>query len=77
VRAAESCQLLMFGAEELERLKAADTSSFVALLILAVQSLSPLIRRFITLGLNRVWANAGETVFERGDPATSLYIIIR
>ena len=72
VRAAESCQLLMFGTDELEKLQLMDPASFVALLILAVQSLAPLIRRFISLGLNRVWLSAGDQV--RSEPPYRVWV---
>ena len=50
--------------------------AFVDLLLLAGRALGPIIRRFISLGLNRVWTRAGNTVYRQGDPAESLYILI-
>jgi CRP-like cAMP-binding protein len=32
--------------------------------------------QFISLGLNRVWKNAGDVVYRQGDPAESMYIVI-
>ena len=49
---------------------------FVDLLLLAGRALGPIIRRFISLGLNRVWTKAGDTVYRQGEPAESLYILI-
>ena len=50
--------------------------AFVDLLLLAGRALGPIIRRFISLGLNRVWTKAGDTVYRQGEPAESLYILI-
>lgn len=36
---------------------------FVALLLAAGQALAPLIRRFVTLGLNRVWLHSGDLIY--------------
>lgn len=36
---------------------------FVALLLAAGQSLAPLIRRFVSLGLNRVWLHSGDAIY--------------
>ncbi len=33
------------------------------LLLLAARALGPVIRRFISLGLNRVWLKAGDTAY--------------
>ena len=49
---------------------------FVDLLLLAGRALGPIIRRFISLGLNRVWTKAGDTVYRQGESAESLYILI-
>jgi len=73
---AGGAQLLAFGAEELECLLAASSGAFVALLLAAARALAPVIRSFISLGLNRVWLSAGDAAFSRGAAATSLYIII-
>jgi lysophospholipid hydrolase len=68
--------LLAFGPDELEALLAAAPDAFVALLLVAARALAPVIRRFIGLGLNRVWLSAGEAAFQRGASASSLYILI-
>ncbi|KAK3255714.1 hypothetical protein CYMTET_35114 [Cymbomonas tetramitiformis] len=76
MRAAETCVLLMFGAEELEKLREADLPAYTALMLAVSRSLTPLIRQFISLGLNRVWLTAGDTAYEHGAPASSLFIVI-
>ncbi len=53
-----------------------SVDAFVDLLLLAGRALGPIIRRFISLGLNRVWTKAGDTVYRQGEPAESLYILI-
>ena len=68
--------VLAIGTEELEALLNANTPAFVALLLAAAGSLSPVIRRFIALGLNRVWLASGDAAFTRDAPASSLYILI-
>ena len=49
----------------LSRYHAQEESSgcFVDLLLLAARALGPVIRRFISLGLNRVWLKAGDTAY--------------
>ncbi|KAK9814559.1 hypothetical protein WJX72_007850 [[Myrmecia] bisecta] len=76
VRAAETCHLAAFGAHELEALLGASSESFVELLLTAACALGPIIRRFISLGLNRVWLNSGNLAYRQGEPAQCLYIII-
>ena len=73
---ARGALVLAIGTEELEALLNANTPAFVALLLAAAGSLSPVIRRFIALGLNRVWLASGDAAFTRDAPASSLYILI-
>lgn len=40
-----------------------DSDAFLELLLLAARSLGPVIRRFISLGLNRVWLKAGDPAY--------------
>ena len=61
---------------ELHCLQEDSVDAFVDLLLLAGRALGPIIRRFISLGLNRVWTKAGDTVYRQGEPAESLYILI-
>ncbi|CAL8463928.1 g3463 [Coccomyxa elongata] len=76
VRAAGTCRLAAFGPQELEALLEDDSDAFLELLLLSARALGPVIRRFISLGLNRVWLKAGDTAYRQGDAAESLYIII-
>ncbi|EIE18912.1 patatin-domain-containing protein, partial [Coccomyxa subellipsoidea C-169] len=76
VRAAGTCCLAAFGPQELEALLEEDSDAFLELLLLAARSLGPVIRRFISLGLNRVWLKAGDPAYRQGEAAESLYIII-
>jgi hypothetical protein len=36
---------------------------YVDILLAAGQALAPLIRRFISLGLNRMWLHSGDTIY--------------
>ncbi len=40
-----------------------SSEDFVDLLLLAARALGPVIRRFISLGLNRVWLKAGDVAY--------------
>ncbi len=40
-----------------------DSDAFLELLLLSARALGPVIRRFISLGLNRVWLKAGDTAY--------------
>ena len=40
-----------------------SSSCFVELLLAAARALGPVIRRFISLGLNRVWLDAGDAAY--------------
>lgn len=45
-----------------------SSDAFVDLLLLAARALGPVIRRFISLGLNRVWLKAGDTAYKCASP---------
>ena len=64
------------GARELAALKERSSEAFIATVLAASCSLSPLLRRFISLGLNRVWLSAGEAAYLQGEEATSMYVLI-
>ena len=49
-----------------------DPELLLQLLLSASQALGPVIRRFISLGLNRVWLKSGDTPYRQGDPAECL-----
>jgi len=76
IRAAEPCVLVVFGQAELDRLLAVSRQAYLEVLLTAGKSLGPTIRRFLTLGLNRVWLRAGEYAFRQGEPASCLFINI-
>lgn len=44
--------------------QADDSDIAVELLLAAARAMAPVIRRFISLGLNRVWLDAGDTVYQ-------------
>jgi len=46
------------------------------LLLATARAMGPLIRRFISLGLNRVWLKSGELAYAQGEEATCLYVVI-
>jgi CRP-like cAMP-binding protein len=50
--------------------------ALVSLLLLASRSLGPVIRRFISLGFNRVWLKSGDVAYHQGAPAECLYVVI-
>ena len=76
VDTADGAIVWAFGPQQLDALLHANPAAFVALLLAAAGSLSPVIRRFIALGLNRVWLASGDSAFTRDAPASSLYILI-
>ena len=41
---------------------------YVDILLAAGQALAPLIRRFISLGLNRMWLHSGDTIYRFDRP---------
>lgn len=61
----ENCTLLGFGWRELDRLAVAEPSLAVALLVAGGRALGPIIRRFISLGLNRVWLKSGDVAYRQ------------
>ena len=40
------------------------SDAFIELLLAAARSLCPVIRRFLSMGLNRVWLKAGRTAYQ-------------
>lgn len=52
------------------------TALLLPLLLAAARAMGPLIRRFISLGLNRVWLKSGELAYAQGEEATCLYVVI-
>lgn len=76
IRALTTVQLLRFGPAELEELHETDPNALLTLLLCAARSLGPTIRKFISMGLNRVWLRSGDVAFSEGDIAESMYFII-
>ncbi|KAA6424228.1 MAG: patatin-like phospholipase domain-containing 7, partial [Trebouxia sp. A1-2] len=76
IRTAEPCNLVAFGPHELEKLLAVNPTAFIELLLAAGRALGPIIRQFFSLGLNRVWLNAGDTAYKQDEPASCLYVLI-
>ena len=72
----QECVVYSIGARELAALKERSPEAFIATVLAASCSLSPLLRRFISLGLNRVWLSAGEAAYLQGEEATSMYVLI-
>lgn len=48
----------------------------VDILLAASRALGPLIRRFVGMGLSRVWLRSGDVIYRQGDTADALYIVI-
>ena len=71
-----TCVVYSVGAAELDRLRERAPEAYVATLLAASCSLSHLLRRFISLGLNRVWLSAGEAAYVQGEEATSMFVLI-
>ena len=71
-----ACVVYSVGAAELDRLRERAPEAYVATLSAASCSLSHLLRRFISLGLNRVWLSAGEAAYVEGEEATSMFVLI-
>ena len=68
--------LVGFGWRELDRLAMAVPWLLVQLLVAAARALGPIIRRFISLGLNRVWLKSGDVAYRQGEPASCLFVVI-
>ena len=75
-RALELCELVAIGVVELEKLRITSTKAFISLLVTAARSMGPLIRKFISLGLNRVWLHAHDIAFRQGAPSSCIYVTI-
>ena len=72
----DECVVLRVGAAELDALRVHEPRAYVAVLLAATTSLSLLLRQFISLGLNRVWLRSGESAYEAGEVATSMFVLI-
>ena len=50
--------------DSLGDVQAVSSATFVELLLAAARALCPVIRRFVSLGLNRVWLHAGDCAYQ-------------
>ncbi|KXZ52202.1 hypothetical protein GPECTOR_10g833 [Gonium pectorale] len=73
VVALEPCRLVAFS---WQALLAEQPDLLLRLLVAASAALGPVIRRFISLGLNRVWLESGDVAYRQGDFAECLYVVI-
>ena len=48
------------------------SDAFIELLLASARSLCPLIRRFLSMGLNRVWLKAGHTAYQYASHSATL-----
>jgi len=76
VRALEFSELVAVGVVELEKLRITSTKAFISLLVTAAKAMGPMIRKFISLGLNRVWLHAHDIPFRQGDASSCIYFTI-
>lgn len=76
VKAATTCTVLAVGAGELQNLLEVSQAAYLDLLLMAAKALGYCIRRFVSLGLNRVWIRSGDVVYQQGVAADSMYIVI-
>ncbi|GLI63067.1 hypothetical protein VaNZ11_005969, partial [Volvox africanus] len=76
VVALEPARLMAFSWQALEALVVDSPDVLIRLLVAASAALGPVVRRFISLGLNRVWLESGDVAYRQGDFAECLYVVI-
>ncbi|GIL77851.1 hypothetical protein Vretifemale_7327, partial [Volvox reticuliferus] len=76
VVALEPARLVAFSWQTLEALVVESPDVLIRLLVAASAALGPVVRRFISLGLNRVWLESGDVAYRQGDFAECLYVVI-
>ncbi|GIL50016.1 hypothetical protein Vafri_6355, partial [Volvox africanus] len=76
VVALEPARLVAFSWQNLEALVVDSPDVLIRLLVAASAALGPVVRRFISLGLNRVWLESGDVAYRQGDFAECLYVVI-
>ncbi|GLC44977.1 hypothetical protein PLESTB_001747900 [Pleodorina starrii] len=76
VVALEPARLVAFSWQTLEALVVDSPTLLIRLLVAASAALGPVVRRFISLGLNRVWLESGDVAYRQGDFAECLYVVI-
>lgn len=74
--AASTCHVLAICMHELANVLDASTAAYLDLLFAGSKALAYYIRRFVSLGLNRVWLRAGDVAYKQGEKAGSMYVVI-
>lgn len=74
--AATACTVLAVGEKELDVILASSPGAYLDVLFAASKALGYIIRRFVSLGLNRVWTRSGDVVYQQGMAADCLYVVI-
>lgn len=76
VTAASTCHVLAICAHELQNTLERSASAYLDLLFAGSRALAYYIRKFVSLGLNRVWLQPGDVAYRQGERAESMYVII-
>lgn len=76
ITAASTCHVLAICMHELQNLLEVSTSAYLDLLFAGSKALAYCIRKFVSLGLNRVWLRAGDVAYKQGDRAESMHVVI-
>ena len=76
VKALTTCTVLAIGAGELNNILEISQAAYLDILFAGSKALGYCIRRFVSLGLNRVWTRSGDVVYQQGVPADSMYVLI-
>lgn len=76
VKALTTCTALAIGAGELQNILETSQAAYLDILFAGSKALGYCIRRFVSLGLNRVWTRSGDVVYQQGVPADSMYVVI-
>ena len=74
--AATTTTVLAIGKDELANIFEASAAAYLDLLFAGSRALAYYIRKFVTLGLNRVWLRAGDVSYKQGERAGSMYVVI-
>lgn len=76
VKAMTTCTVLAIGAGELQNCLHISQAAYLDILLAGSKALGYCIRRFVSLGLNRVWIRSGDVVYQQGVAADSMYVVI-
>jgi CRP-like cAMP-binding protein len=74
--AATTCHVLAICMHELQNILKRSQSAYLDILFAGSKALAYYIRRFVSLGLNRVWLRAGDVAYKQGEKAESMYVVI-